>query len=740
MTTEYLYHTVDAAHIRNIGEQSVSNKIQAVLEIVKNAYDADSKKCKVIFVGEKIRHKKIAISKIIIEDDGIGMTKKDLKNKFMKVGTGSKIRETLSPKFNRRVSGEKGMGHYSVQRLGNKVKITTTPEKYKVKISTNPDKFKVREFTQADNCTYILEMDWEQYQEGKEFEKIGNKLEVLKKQPNFGTTIEISNLKDEWNATEKNNDLLILARNFSSLVLPKDLQTGTKTSFQPKVETSGFELEIPLPENNFLDYARFKISAKLRKDKITYSVFERKKESETFTQLPGESEVTIKDVTCGDVDVDISWFPGTVREWAPGAMKVRFLKEQLDESHGIKIYNDKIRVMPYGEKNNDWLGLDTRKAGPASGGKVRNDHLVGFVKLSREKNPKIVETTTREAIKENAEFGTLKQKIIMRCITILEKAAGAVEKELDEKIQHGNKAITEIEHVKDNLPQEKIEPVTKQEYVKSLTTAITEIKLSEKDKKVLVEELKSNIEMYRNLSTVGIQTLAFNHEIINPIRFIKWNLSLLVKDKKISKEIVDTLVECLKQAENSLDWANFIKEFSSLLAGANKARKTSIINLEKMLKEIKNGFEPIFNVSNIVLESEITSKNISLKMNRASLESIFINMISNSIRALKKVEREREKKIKIKISKIEPDIVFEFEDNGYGIPDEDKAEIFDPFFTTYTDEGDKGTGMGLAIIKEIVHGDYKGEVYLEKTISEESHDGKGMTKFVIKIPKKEVQN
>lgn len=117
------------------------------------------------------RHKKIKIETITIEDNGLGMTKKDLKTKFMKVGTGSKLRETISPILKRRVSGEKGMGHYSVQRLGDHAIIRTTPTNYPK-----------RDFSDVDKKTLSLELDWIQYSEGKEFEKIGNKLQKFKKE------------------------------------------------------------------------------------------------------------------------------------------------------------------------------------------------------------------------------------------------------------------------------------------------------------------------------------------------------------------------------------------------------------------------------------------------------------------------------------------------------------------------------------------------------------------------------
>ena len=113
-----LYHTIDAKHARNIGEESVSNAVQAVIELVKNSRDADATICLVRFVGHKTEDGSIIYDKILFADDGTGMTVEDLKNKYFWIGSDFKERETSSPVFKRRVVGSKGMGHFSAQRLG----------------------------------------------------------------------------------------------------------------------------------------------------------------------------------------------------------------------------------------------------------------------------------------------------------------------------------------------------------------------------------------------------------------------------------------------------------------------------------------------------------------------------------------------------------------------------------------------------------------------------------------------
>lgn len=252
---EYIYHTVDAGHIRNIGEQSVSNKIQAILELVKNAYDADSPDCTVTFHGTE-DGEQVKISKITIEDHGIGMTKNDLRDKFMKVGTGTKIEESLSPKLGRRVSGEKGMGHYSAQRLGDRITITTAP-----------DLFNGRQFSKEDNTTYVLELDWGKYISGKDFGKIPNALRTtVRREP--GTIIEICRLRDSWTARGRSNDLETLAKNLGNVMLPKEMQSDAKDRFEARIKLAGFEADLPKSQGTLLDYSLYKIDASLQRSSI----------------------------------------------------------------------------------------------------------------------------------------------------------------------------------------------------------------------------------------------------------------------------------------------------------------------------------------------------------------------------------------------------------------------------------------------------------------------------------------
>ena len=721
---EYIYHTVDAGHIRNIGEQSVSNKIQALLELVKNAYDADSSDCTVTFRGTE-ESGQVKITMITIEDHGIGMTKNDLHSKFMKVGTGTKIEKMFSPKLGRRVSGEKGMGHYSAQRLGDKITITTTP-----------DLFDGRQFSKEDNVTYVLELDWGKYVPGVDFGKIPNALHTVARQEP-GTVIEISRLRDSWTTCGKGNDLETLAKNLGNVMLPKAMQSDVKDKFDARVKLAGFEAELPEPRGTLLDYAPYKIQASLQERRIKFKMFRHKKGSYDMNLIK-DDVIQADNAICGNAHVTIHWFPGAVSDWAEGAIKPRHLREQLEENRGIKIYNDKIRVMPYGEEGNDWLGLSTRKSGPNTGGKVRNVHLVGFLRLSRKNNPCIMETTTRQALRENSAFESLKEDFVMSVIEEMECQVREItreEEELSKKVHHFNTAKSEINKLKGIVQDLPVGPSNKGNIDTALNKVSRHITLQEKEYHKKEENAFANLEMYRNLSTVGIQTIAFNHEIINPISYVKSTLDVLVDqhEKMEPEEKLEFLQQCLSKIVSSLSWANHIREFSSLLAGPDVAKKQrSIIKIDDSLRKIRKDMSSVLNTWSITMHEPTVLGDIpDIAINKASFESIFLNLISNSVRSLKKVNRNRT--IRVSVSKDDTSIRIEFEDNGYGVDEAIKGKMFKPFVTTYRDPPDVGTGMGLTIVKEIVEEDYHGKVILAKSVSEKMHPGNGMAKFLLRL-------
>src|SRR3954466_453638 len=117
-----LSFSVDARAILNLGRESIRDHTTAVIELVKNSYDADATRVDVdLYVGNMNPARRY----IRIRDDGSGMSRDDIENKWLRIGYSAKRSKKISPIFGRRTTGEKGIGRISADRLGEELKLIT---------------------------------------------------------------------------------------------------------------------------------------------------------------------------------------------------------------------------------------------------------------------------------------------------------------------------------------------------------------------------------------------------------------------------------------------------------------------------------------------------------------------------------------------------------------------------------------------------------------------------------------
>ena len=165
--------SVDAGIINRLGKELVGRHETAVSELVKNAYDADATEVKLIF-----KNAWQPGGSLEIIDNGVGMTRNQLINGFMRLSSSDKIHNPKSPNFNRTRAGRKGIGRFATQRLGNKLTIITQTLSSKVALK--------------------VIVDWDQFQSDKDLSSIANSIEVIPKDIQEGTTLIIENLREGW--------------------------------------------------------------------------------------------------------------------------------------------------------------------------------------------------------------------------------------------------------------------------------------------------------------------------------------------------------------------------------------------------------------------------------------------------------------------------------------------------------------------------------------------------------------
>lgn len=362
------YFSTAARITKLLGSESVANPIIALLELIKNAYDADATEVKIIF--ENLR---LGTGKIKVIDNGIGMDASDIQRKWMRAATDDKERQPVSKKGRRKI-GEKGIGRFATQRLAKKLTLISKPE----------DK--------TDGC--CLMVNWADFEKpNADFEKVENKCYPFKKKKGeHGLEIHLDDLNEKWDS-----ESIKKFRQDVALIIPPSSQSP---DFKVRVISDEFKEASGDIKSRFLKDADFVFSGKLEKDgTVNYKL-------KTINGREYKESDTLKEFTCGPLEFVLYFFylgetPYLIAPEHPRNYQAR--RCILEDFGGIKLYRDNFRVKPFGDKDNDWLGLDQERINNP-GVYPGRSQMFGYVKINKDKNPQIVDITTREGIVSNTAF------------------------------------------------------------------------------------------------------------------------------------------------------------------------------------------------------------------------------------------------------------------------------------------------------------------------------------------------
>ncbi|MBT2285810.1 sensor histidine kinase [Paenibacillus polymyxa] len=713
-----------------LGRESVAKVDGAIIELVKNTYDADALLCLICF--------DISNNCIYILDNGTGMTQKTIEDYWMLIGTDNKKSEYESER-KRIKSGEKGIGRFALDRLGSKCEMYTRNKKSPNLIYWKTDwsdfekpgahlgemeaDFDFLDMELAECLPPSLTSEIIRINKSKTIEE---KIKV-----ETGTMLKISGLRDKWSDKEIIN--IIDAMGF--LIPPveqKDYIIALKKSLdEPAIiieneisEEYDYKLNITFDGDIFnviLNRNEFDLN------KIPADVFEL----ESFKEFPYEFKDFKKESI--ELKYEIHELMHTtdeeviksVKEIGPFKFKYTFMKLSLNddskevffykeiskkrrvwlENHGgIKIYRDNFLVRPYGDQTSesfDWLGLDARKANspaaishPSGKWRVRNRQGQGTIMISRVDNSSILDKSSREGIIENDHFKLFK-KIITNLIQIFEEDRahiGRGMKEYSDKVHKKEKAKQEGKSLADKVLKEtpSKEKNSSKEEVKTLAKAV---QYYEEER----EELITEIKLLRSLATNGLITTSVVHDLkgINAILVNRVdNLRFVIN--KGNADLINRHLEDLERYDV------FLKSWISVITNQIKKDKRRRLkkNIYQTIQEIIDVLKPILNQKKINIRLKKDKNQTYKRIFVSDFESIIYNLIINSIEAFENA-KVLERTITISLETNES-IIIHYQDNGDGLPDSFKNpyDIF-TFGTTskYDKEGEKiGTGLGMYIV------------------------------------------
>lgn len=760
--------TVSARTARLIGRENVANAEGALIELVKNCYDADSKNSIILIDKQN--------DLILLIDTGDGMDSQIISEQWMTIGTDDKLYNAVTTS-GRIKSGAKGIGRFALDRLGEKCTMITFPKiDNENGYEWNVDWSRFEQKDDDGRNVKINEVfaDINDIEKSNYFNELKNNIdnpaviEILEEinrhtKIDHGTALIIRDLRDNWS----DNNISKVYQTLELLNPPEGLHK-IKIWLLSTDEPTKYGL---VENDEFHDYD-YKLVARYKKNKDYKVNLDIHRNEFDFNLIPKElfnysdmQEFPFDKETFKDESFKIiKTFPELIKGLDKNQELLKrigdfeftfyFLKNTLstkdrekfyqkeflgnrgkwiEKFGGIKLYRDDFRIRPYGELNTqayDWLLLGERYGqNPAAfsrkGSRVRPNQVAGVVKFSRLDNPHLEDKSNREGIQESDTFEFFKN-LLKAIIKVLEDDRSTVGFNLDKLFSDLNKEEENIDETTDIANEENDEnesPEETKEKNKKLKKGVQarDRKLSDKE-----NELATS----RAMASAGIMIASFSHEFHG----IKNNLSsrVFLFKKRLNEVITeDDLMNSPQglRLSNELDKLyrqdQKLKQWIDFAIGLTKRdrRKNKKINIVQYFSNFKQVWDVnLFTERDIEFSFSFTDNADSYTTNisELDLDTIFDNLITNSIEAFQRNGVNGERKITISLNiENNKDLRIKYSDNGPGlIASYTKInEIFKPFETSKIDDlgNPIGTGLGMWLVKSAVDSN-KGKVLLSRPL------------------------
>jgi signal transduction histidine kinase len=686
---EVIRFSTDAAMVRRLGRELVAKQETALAELVKNAYDADANTCSVIISDD-------ASGVMQVIDDGSGMSRVDLVNGFMRLASDEKVKNPVSPKFHRSRAGKKGIGRFATERLGRRLTVITQ--------------------TEEEDQGWRVTIDWSAFEQGTDINLIPNTISAVPKERSHGTTLLIQGLNDSWTEAEVKR----VYRYLSTIITPvfDSIQT------QHAEDDPGFSVDLVRTgqqnvtlvnaESEIFDLAVGLIEAEIdASGKTTWSVAAKRwnlSDKDQDIGLDRDRSAPLQHAR--NVKLKAHYFI-QARELL--GHSTAYIRELLDEYGGILLYRNGYRVAPYGDREDDWLGLDYKRTSTFA--PINSRTFLGFVALSDPEGELFEETSSREGLIETTAFAEVRKimsAVLEAAVRRIEAARGKGPRARSRDTESGERVATEAESAVLEIERFVTSPamasVFAPEERQQFKSSVARIKEAVRATSVIVrerDELLKEVNLLRILASMGLTIAEFTHDFSALAETLELSVQAIKRDATISSEALDATLGSFEEQFRRV--RSYTAHFGSMMTN-NASRMLEPIDLYAFARSFRNDLAAIFDRRGMQLtverptEYEIYTK----RMHRSEWSSILLNLLTNSIKAVKRAQRAG--RFLIRVGTAEQGFVFlEFSDNGDGIPPENSDRVFDAFFTTTGGTSGRssdasqaiGTGLGLKIVADI---------------------------------------
>jgi signal transduction histidine kinase len=688
--------------LQRLGDELISSETVAVIELVKNAYDADATRVLVRFQGPL----EIGQGRIEVLDNGHGMSLETLQTAWMEPATPVRKHQRRSEQRGRRVLGEKGIGRFAASRLTDRLEVVTRRAGMDREVWVL---FDWSQFDEEEKYLDQVQVLWEELEPSEI--GCGGNIQALWREDEkpeaseltHGTILRMEGLRANWGKDQFET----LRTGLSRLISPffgQD-QGSRNDEFQ-------IRLELPAPFENLsgmveppeaLQRPHYTLKGQVDK-KGRYDLTLRLRGQEGEEQVTGQFVFQgAHELPCGPFRIELSVWDRDQTSMSELAhaygSTIADVRRDLDKAAGINIYRDGFRVLPYGEPRNDWLRLDARRVqNPTL--RLSNNQIVGYVLISADDNPQLHDQSNREGLIEGPALDDLRALIIM-VLAELETRRYAIRHEQEKPTARPGGLFTDFDLA------------TVRDFIRKRHPENTELLAlvgeKEKDLERRVEEVQEVLARYRRLATLGQLIDTVLHDCAAPLGKIRLDSSLGQRDIERARRDHDRLIQRLSQR------LGFIDTQSEALAtvfrkiepfGGRKRGRPVQVHLEQVIAEAFSVLDT--EVAEIGVQVSLPETDHRVTADQAEIQEVIINLLQNSLYWLRQVPKDS-RRIAVRVYRKAPEEVeILFSDSGPGVEPEFRERIFDPYFSTKPD----GVGLGLTIAGEIVSEYYAGDLEL----------------------------
>lgn len=672
-----------------LGVQNFTSDESAILELIKNAYDAGALSVKVSFSEDSIT----------VLDTGSGMNSDDIKKHWMHVGKSSKLYSFENSDGERVLAGSKGVGRFALARLGSHVIVYSKKSNYN---------------------GIVWETNWNTSTLSESNEEISE-----------GTKIVISQLRIKWNTkkVEKLIDFLSKTYNDTRMQItvehPKITKVIPRYFVEPKLGTNCLSyiklnyncktkvLSTDVSSDEFVDEAQRYC------DKVDVKHFSHDENMVTELSYFLSEDFTKEDlISCleklGDFAAD---FMFSISASTQDAEKFLYKHTKLAQplTSGVVLYRNAFSISSY-EGRKDWLGFGKRSrkspaaaSHPTGSWRVRENQISGKVEIDKKKNEVLQDLSNRQGLDENIYY-ELFIEIILSGIRQFERYRQGIIRKIDVKNSSADEPKeTTITDIIVSDPNKIFELTSEQSA--QLIEEIKTYKKADQEAKKQTDEVetryKYDVRILNVLGTVGLKASSIAHEMRNDRNSIAKNIDDVIEalkkydmwdeltsEDKTEKthENVPYLLETNKEVCTKL--VTFINAMLSEIE--KKQFKAKSQSVHDILCKIKKNWERDYAWIQIHL---LMDEDISFLISQDYLQVVFDNLILNSVQ---QNDDNGHLDISIKAELNGSMLMFFYSDNGRGLDDKylkNPRKILEVHETTR----EKGHGLGMWIVNNTIN-------------------------------------